>query len=109
MTIARANWRAVSPSTLAIAGPSRRCRWQSSGRLSVMRSIAAILLCPAFRPEERLAIQRALRQAGDARRELGGLAWRERFQQNFQYMICLQLMRGTFLAGREHQHDLARV
>src|SRR5215207_7905604 len=32
MTIARANWRALCGSTAARAGPSRRCRCQSSGR-----------------------------------------------------------------------------
>src|SRR5438876_7915306 len=38
ITKARVNWRAVAGRTLAIAAPSRRCRCQSSGRVSVMVS-----------------------------------------------------------------------
>src|SRR5258708_11753130 len=107
MTIARANWRAVSASTLAIAGPSRRCRWQSSGRLSVTRSIAAILLCPAFRPVERFAIQLALRDTGNASRQLRGLAWRECAEQHVEHALGVDAAGRTLLARRQHQHELA--
>src|SRR5437870_3528259 len=103
MTIARPKRRAVSTSTLAIAGPSRRCTWKSSGRRSVMRSISRILL-GAFQGS---AIQLALRQPGDARRELGSLARRECFQQHAEHALGIDAFRCAFRAAREHQHELA--
>src|SRR5437660_2175018 len=103
MTMARAKRRAVSASTDAIAGPSRRCTWKSSGRLSVMRSIAAILLCPL----QRLAVELAFRQPGEARRQLRRFAGRERLEQHVEHAFGVQAMRGALLARREHQRELA--
>src|SRR5512134_1601672 len=42
ITMARANWRAVCGRTAASAAPSRRCRCQSSGRVIVRVSMAAL-------------------------------------------------------------------
>lgn len=43
MMIARANWRALSGSTECMKAPSRRCRCQSSGRVSFISSMPVIL------------------------------------------------------------------
>src|SRR5438067_311177 len=102
--MARANWRAVSASTLAMAGPSRRCTWKSSGRRSVRRSIGLrILLCSLQRP----FIELAFRLAGDARRELRCLARRQAAKQHVQYALGIDRGRGSLFARCEHQHELA--
>src|SRR5216683_1651181 len=103
MTMARAKRRALSASTEAMAGPSRRCRCQSSGRFSVSRSIGRILLGAL----ERLAVQNALRNPGNARSEPRRLAWRQSLQQRFEHPFGLQSLCGPGLARREHQHELA--
>src|SRR5258706_4796800 len=83
ITMARANSRAVAPTTSAIAFPSRRCACQSSGRVIVMDSDIEFvpgtnsdtflhlhgrllelvpLAAGAFRGERHAALQRPLRQ-----------------------------------------------
>src|SRR5207247_807534 len=80
---------------------------KSSGRLRVMRSIAAILLGATFGPMQRPGVELALRPTGDARRELGGFARRERLEQDLEHALGVNAVRGALLAGGEHQHELA--
>src|SRR2546425_9832981 len=81
ITMARAKRRALSASTEAMAGPSRKCRCQSSGRLSVSRSIDRILLGALERP----AVHNAPWNPGDARGEPRRLARRQSPQQRFEH------------------------
>src|SRR6266436_4118269 len=103
ITIARAKRRALSASTEAMAGPSRRCRCQSSGRFSVSRSISRILLGALERP----AVQNAPWNPGNARSEPRRLARRQSPQQLSEHAFGLQDLCGPRLARREHQHELA--
>src|SRR5207302_3769762 len=105
MTMGRAKRRALSASTEAMAGPSRKCRCQSSGRLSVSRSIVRILLGAL----ERLAVQNALGNSGNASSEPRRLAWRQSLQQRFEHPFGLQSLCGPGLARSEHQHELASL
>src|SRR5207248_445279 len=103
ITIARAKRRAVWASTDAIAGPSRRCTWKSSGRLRVMRSIAAILLGSL----ERLAVKRIFRQASDACGKLRRFARRERFEQDLEHALGVNAIGAPLLARGHYQDELA--
>src|ERR1051325_5007611 len=103
MTMARANWRAASASTDAIAGPSRRCRCQSSGRFSVRRSIDSILL----RSLQRLLIERAPGKPGDPRRELGCLARRHDLAQRLENPTRVCRLRRIRLARGDDQDEFA--
>src|SRR5438045_3467422 len=100
MTMARAKRRAESATTASSAAPSRRCRCQSSGRRRVSRSIVAEILLAA---RKRLAIQLALGHAADARRDLRGLAWRQRFQQDLEHALGIAGWSG--LAGGEDDDE----
>src|SRR6185369_9833737 len=80
MTIARPKRLAVSPSTEAMAPPSRRCRCQSSGRVMVSRSMKSILLGSLH--GDRVEI--FLRHAADFRGELCRLARGQVLEQDAQ-------------------------
>src|SRR2546422_1333369 len=101
ITMARAKRRALSASTEAMAGPSRKCRCQSSGRFSVSRSIGRILLGAL----ERLAVQNAPWNPGNARSEPRCLARRQSLEQRVEHPFGLQGLCGPGLARREHRSE----
>src|SRR3954453_11570947 len=103
MTMARANWRAASARTDAIAGPSRRCKCQSSGRLSVSRSIPSILL----RSLERLLVEKTPGKARDSRRNLCSLARRHDLEQRLQRALGIDFPGCLRFARRQDEREFA--
>ena len=87
MTMARAKRRAVSASTEAIAAPSRRCRCQSSGRLSVSWSIGPNFTWRARAPCDTARLRGApVMRAASFAASLGG----ERLEQHVEHAVGVQ-------------------
>src|SRR5258706_13143526 len=107
MTMARPKRRALSGATAASAGPSRRCRCQSSGRRRVSRSIAARFywLLGAL---QRLAVEGVPWRPGDARGEPRGIARRQGLEQQLEDGLRIDIaVLPFFRAGGADQHEFA--
>src|SRR5258705_13357668 len=107
MMIARPNRRALSGATAASAGPSRRCRCQSSGRRRVRRSIAARFYW-LLGARQRLAVEGVPRRAGDARREPRRIARRQGLEQQLENGVRIDAAAlGLLLPGGDDEHEFA--
>src|ERR1700682_1282447 len=85
ITIARANCRAVAPTTEAMSSPSRRCACQSSGRvIEIVSDIASIIDLLLVLQRERHCVQGVALGAGELRGEGDGLLERQLGEQRFE-------------------------
>src|SRR2546428_12232865 len=109
ITTARANTRAVWGSTLASAAPSRRCRWASSGRVSVRDCTESG--SPGGRSARELQsarVNRVLLRSSKLARELHCLRKRQLREERSEHALPIEFRAfASALGTLGYQHELA--